>query len=38
MPEASAFPLLWLRDIAKSFGDKVALSHVDLDIEAARSM
>ncbi len=27
-------PLLRLRDIAKRFGDKVALSHVDLDVEA----
>ena len=28
-------PLLQLRGIAKRFGDKVALSHVDLDVEAA---
>ena len=36
MPEPSAVPLLRLRSIAKSFGDKVALSHVDLDVEAGQ--
>jgi simple sugar transport system ATP-binding protein len=36
MPEPSAVPLLRLRNIAKSFGDKVALSHVDLDVEAGQ--
>ncbi|WP_158818911.1 ABC transporter ATP-binding protein [Methylocapsa sp. S129] len=34
MSEPIVVPLLRLRNVAKSFGDKVALSHVDLDVEA----
>ena len=34
MSEPSAVPLLRLRNIAKNFGEKVALAHVDLDVQA----
>jgi len=34
MSDPAKAPLLRLRGIAKNFGDKVALAHVDLDVEA----
>ena len=34
MANSAQAPLLRLRGIAKNFGDKVALAHVDLDVEA----
>ena len=34
MANSADTPLLRLRGIAKNFGDKVALAHVDLDVEA----
>src|SRR5271170_8411115 len=34
MADSAEAPLLRLRGIAKNFGDKVALAHVDLDVEA----
>jgi general nucleoside transport system ATP-binding protein len=32
--DRATHPLLRLRNVAKNFGDKVALAHVDLDVEA----